>query len=471
MDEVTDLIALVETLRSDVRRLSARVSELEAENRELKTRLGVDSSNSSKPPSTNPPWVKPPTKKKPSGKKAGGQPGHEGKARTHAPQEAVNHTIAVRPTTCKKCNAALSEHVNTRPGWVHQVVDIPPIQAVVTNYEMESCQCGNCGEWTKAGLPTGVPAGVAGPNLSALVAYFTGRMRISRRYLKEFLGAIGVQLSLGTIQAMLEETSEALKAPAAEAVVEVHGSAYVHCDETGFGRSNDKNRWWLWVASSLTAVAFKLAAGRGRAQLGELIPPDYPGTVHRDRWKPYEVMHCAKHALCHAHLTRNFQGLIDRGGTAKPIGEYLLAENIRMFSLWHLFLKGELDRSGLQREMEPIRIGMKERLEQVLAEKNPYPKARAMARDLLRQWNSLWTFVDTEGVVPTNNEAERALRHAVVWRKGSHGIQSEAGAVFVERILTVLGTAAKQGLEILPYLREACLARLEGRPAPSLFPA
>ena len=192
MDEVTRLIALVETLRSEVQRLSARVSELEAENRELKARLGVDSSNSSKPPSTNPPWVKPPSKKKPSGKKAGGQPGHAGKARTHAPRESVNHTIEVRPTTCKKCNAALSEGANTRPGWVHQVVEIPPMQVVITNYEMESCQCGICGEWTKAGLPAGVPAGVAGPNLSALVAYFTGRMRISRRYLKEFLGAIGV---------------------------------------------------------------------------------------------------------------------------------------------------------------------------------------------------------------------------------------------------------------------------------------
>jgi transposase len=471
MDDVTRLIALVEMLRADVQRLNARVSELEAENRELKARLGVDSSNSSKPPSSNPPWVKPPSKKKPSGRKAGGQPGHAGKARTHAPQESVDHTVPVRPTTCKKCNAALGQGANTHPGWRHQVVEIPPIQVVITNYEMESCQCGTCGEWTKAGLPTGVPVGVAGPNLSAMVAYLTGRMRISRRYLKEFLGANGVYLSLGTIQAILEETSEALVEPVAEAVAVVQQSESVHCDETGFGRSNDKNRWWLWVASSLTAVAFKLAAGRGRAQLGELIPPDYPGTVHRDRWKPYEVMQCAKHALCHAHLTRNFQGLIDRGGTAKAIGEYLLAENIRMFSLWHLFLKDELDREGLQREMEPIRIGMKGRLEQVLAEKNPDAKARAMARDLLRQWDWLWTFVDSEGAVPTNNEAERALRHAVVWRKGSHGIQSEAGALFVERILTVLGTAAKQGLAILPYLREACLAHLEGRPAPSLFPA
>ena len=468
MDEVACLIALVETLIAEVQRLTARVDELEAENLELKSRLGVNPSNSSKPPSTNPPWVKPPPKKKPSGKKAGGQPGHVGKARTQVPPEAVQHRITVRPTTCKKCNAAFHEHAKFRPGWIHQVVEIPPIQIVITNHEMESCQCDTCGEWTKAQLPAGVPVGVAGPNLQALVAYMTGQMRVSRRYLMGFLEAIGVNLSVGTIQAILEGTSEALARPAAEALAVVQRSASVHLDETGFGRSKDK-RWWLWVASSLTAVAFKLAAGRGRDQLLELIPPDYAGNVHRDRWKPYEILQCAKHALCHAHLTRNFHGLIDRGGNAKAMGEYLLAENNRMFSLWHLFLKDELDREGLQHEMKPMRDGMKQRLEQVLEEKDPDPKARALAKDLLRQWESLWTFVDSEGAVPTNNEAERALRHAVVWRKTSHGIQSEAGAQFVERILTVLGTAAKQSLSILPYLREACLARLEGRDAPTLF--
>jgi transposase len=312
--------------------------------------------------------------------------------------------------------------------------------------------------------------GIAGPNLQALVAYITGQLRVSRRYLQGFLAAIGVHLSLGTIQAILKGVSKALAAPVAEAVAVVQESASVHLDETGFGRSQDK-RWWLWVASSLTAVAFKLAAGRGRDQLAELMPLDYSGNVHRDRWKPYEILKCAKHALCHAHLTRNFQGLIDRGGNAKAIGEYLLSENKRMFDFWHLFLKDELDREGLQRAMEPVRIGMKKRLQQVLEEKDPDGKARALAKDLLRQWDSLWTFVDQEGAVPTNNEAERALRHAVVWRKGSHGIQSEEGAQFVERILTVLGTAAMQSVSILPYLREACLARLEGRAAPSLFAA
>jgi len=467
---VTELEGENQTLRGQVTQLMLRVVGLTDENHHLKARLGVNPSNSSKPPSTNPPWVKPPSKKKPSGKKVGGQPGHKGKARTLDAPERVDQTKTVTPCTCKKCSSKFHEGAPSKLGWIHQVVEVPPIQIITTNWEMQSWQCADCGEWTKAQLPPGVPVGIAGPNLQALVAYITGRLRVSRRYLQGFLAAIGVHLSLGTIQAILNGASEALAAPADEAVAVVQDSAFVHLDETGFGRSKDK-RWWLWVASSLTAVAFKLAAGRGSDQLGELIPFDYPGNVHRDRWKPYEILKCAKHALCHAHLTRNFQGLIDRGGKAKGIGEYLLSENDRMFGFWHLFLKDELDREGLQREMEPVRTGMKKRLEQVLEEKDPDSKARALAKDLLRQWDSLWTFVDHEGAVPTNNEAERALRHAVVWRKGSHGIQSEKGAQFVERILTVLGTAAKQSVSILPYLREACLARLEGSAAPSLFAA
>ena len=487
MDEVAGLIALVETLTAEVKRLTARVCELEVENitlkaenlelkeenRKLKTRLGMDSNNSSKPPSSNPPWVKPEPKKKPSGKKPGGQPGHKGTARNLVPPEAVDHRIPVFPANCKKCNSAIDEQMASHPGWTHQIIEIPPIQCVITNYEMQSCQCETCGEWTTASLPVGVPSVIAGPNLQALIAYITGRMRISRRYLQEFLGAVGVKLSLGTLQSILENTSNAIAKPAEEAHEAVKKSEAVNCDETSFGRSNDKRRWWLWVASSMTAVAFKLASGRGRGrdQLAELLPANYEGIIHRDRWKSYEVMQCAKHALCHAHLARNFQGLIDQGGKAKPIGEYLLEKNHQMFSLWHRFLDDELTREGLIKEMEPTRAGMKEKLQQVLDEEKPDDKARALATDLLRQWDSLWTFVDNEGVSPTNNEAESQLRHAVLWRKGSHGIQSENGACFVERILTVLGTATKQGVSALAYLRDALIAQFEGRQAPSLFSA
>lgn len=236
MDEVGRLVALVETLTAEVKRLTARVFELEAENaalkeenRLLKARLGTDSNNSSKPPSSNPPWVKPEPKKKPSQKKPGGQPGHKGTARTPAPPEAVDHQTPVFPTNCKKCNAPLNDDATSHATWTHQMVEIPPIQCVITNFEMHSCQCETCGEWTTASLPAGVSSVIAGPNLQALIAYITGQMRVSRRYLQKFLDAVGVKLSLGTLQSILENMSKAIAKPAEEAHEEVRKSQAVNC--------------------------------------------------------------------------------------------------------------------------------------------------------------------------------------------------------------------------------------------------
>ena len=177
--QVAELTVENQTLRGQVSQLAMRVVGLTAENHDLTARLGVNPSNSSKPPSTNPPWVKPASKKQPSGKKAGGQIGHKGKTRTPEAPERVDHTIIVPPCTCKHCAAGLDEESPSKPGWVHQVVEVPPIQVITTNWEMRSWQCAACGEWTKSPLPPGVPMGIAGPNLQALVAYITGQLRVT----------------------------------------------------------------------------------------------------------------------------------------------------------------------------------------------------------------------------------------------------------------------------------------------------
>jgi transposase len=311
---------------------------------------------------------------------------------------------------------------------------------------------------------------MAGPNLQALIAYATGKLRVSRRNLRDFLAAMGLEVSLGTLQTILEGMSEALEAPTREVVAHVQASPMIHGDETGYGR-NRLGRWWLWAASCLGAVAFRLAAGRGTEQLAELIPLDYGGILHRDRWRPYEHLLEADHQLCHAHLRRAFQGLIDRGGKAERVGKWLLDENTRMFSLWHGFRDGSLDRASLCGAMGPIQMRMRRCLKRIMTDPVADRKARALARDLLRQWDHLWTFVAIKGVEPTNNEAERVLRPAVLWRKGSFGVRSLAGARWVERILTVLGTASKRKIPIIDFLQRASLARLHGLDAPSLITA
>lgn len=463
--------ARISELEDQVAVLVREVQGLRAEVSDLRAQVKRNSSNSSRPPSQDAPWNKPSggSPKEPSGRKAGGQPGHPGKTRAVADPASADRIERVDPTCCKGCGGRLEPgQARQKPGWVHTVFEIPAIQVESTRYDMQACCCPSCGIWTKAALPTGVPRGIVGPNLQALIAYASGKLRVSRRNLRDFLAAMGLSLSLGTLQSILEGMSEALEGPCQEVLAHVQASPVLHGDETGYGR-NRLGRWWLWAASSLSGVAFRLAAGRGKDQLAELIPLTYDGVLNRDRWKPYEHLTQANHQLCHAHLRRTFQGMIDRGGKATPVGQWLRDENTRMFSLWHRFKRGEMSRDALWNALWPLRMRMKRCLMRVQADADADRKAKALSRDLLRQWDHLWTFAAVEGVEPTNNEAERVLRPAVLWRKGSFGVQSLSGARWVERILTVLATAAKRQTPVLAYLRSVSMARLHGFRSPSLI--
>ena len=117
--------------------------------------------------------------------------------------------------------------------------------------------------------------------------------------------------------------------------------------------------------------------------------------------------------------------------------------------------------------MKPIQADIRRRLEALREGPDTTKKARGTAKDILRQWDSLWTYVHRDGAVPTNNEAERSIRKAVLWRKVSLGVDSEDGARFVERMLTLAGTARRRGIDLLQWLTRALQAKLEGQPAPA----
>jgi len=173
--------------------------------------------------------------------------------------------------------------------------------------------------------------------------------------------------------------------------------------------------------------------------------------------------------LCWAHLKRDFQALVDRNGEAEPIGRWGLAEIERLFALWHRFRVGEFDRKELQRRVVPLQARLGRLLRR--GQENPDRKAAALCRELMKWWPALWTFARVEGVEPTNNVAERALRPAVLWRKGSFGSDSAAGSRFAERLLTAVATCRQQGRALLEFLVAAGEAALQGTAAPSLLPA
>lgn len=209
---------------------------------------------------------------------------------------------------------------------------------------------------------------------------------------------------------------------------------------------------------------------RRREQAVELLGKDFSGVLHRDRWKPYEQFELATHQLCHSHLRRDFQGMLESQGETGTQGAMLKLASDKAFHLWHQFEWGEIDRPALIRQMEPIEKEIKQRLEILKNHPGTTKKARGTVADLLRQWGKIWTFVHREGVTPTNNNADRSIRKAVIWRKTSLGVDSEDGCRFVERMLTLAGTARKRGIDLLDWLTRAVQAQLSGEPAPELRP-
>jgi transposase len=187
-----------------------------------------------------------------------------------------------------------------------------------------------------------------------------------------------------------------------------------------------------------------------------------------DRWSAYGRLAAERRALCYACLKRDFQDLVDRGEDAEPIGRWGLAEIERLFALWHRFRAGAFDHQELIRRLVPLQARVGRLLRR--GRENPDRKAAGLCRELTRWWPALWTFARVEGVEPTNNVAERALRPVVLWRKGSFGSDSELGSRFAERLLTVVASCRQQGRHLLDFLVAAGEAALQGTAAPSLLP-
>jgi transposase len=458
------LLALVATLRSENAALQQRI-------RDLEVRLGQDSSNSSRPPSSDPPQAAAKGKRQsvPSGRKRGGQPGHRGSFRSLLPVEQVDAVVVVVPEVCSWCQQPFADGKGRRHGrvWRHQVVELPPLAVRVTEYQMEVRRCGQCGKRTRATLPAGVPRRPFGPRLAAVLALLTGRYRLSRREVQQLLADLwDIRLSLGAVTNQEQAQSAALAPVVAEVRAAALLAAEVNIDETGWRQ--EKHRAWLWAAVTPSLTAFLIDRSRGGAALEALVGEQFGGVVGSDRWSVYKRYPAERRALCWAHLKRDFQALVDRGGEAEPIGRWGLAEIARLFGLWHRYRAGEVSRTEVPRQLAPIQA----RLGRLLwrGEENPDRKAAALCRELNKWWPALWTFARVEGVEPTNNAAERALRPGVLWRKGSFGSDSEAGSRYAERMLTVAATCRQQGRRLLDFLVAAGEAAVRRTAAPSLIP-
>ena len=442
-----------------------RILQLEERVRELEARFAKNSSNSSKPPSSDSPKaVKERPKWEPTGRKQGGQKGHPGFFRGFADGDEVKREGHF-PQHCSHCDSELPQDASRFIR--HQVQELPLVKAETREYRLYEVDCPVCGKKSRAQLPAGVPSGSFGPRLQAVTSLLTGRYRLSKRETSGLLrDVLGAEVSLGSIIALEQATSEALEGAVSEAAQAVKEVAVVNMDETGWRNHNALA--WLWVAATQFLTIFVVGADRSRKIIEKMLGVDFQGMVTSDRYGAYNVFSPKQRSLCHAHLKRDYKALVGLGAEGKKIGEWALREQKKMFALWDQFLGGELTRPEMQERMVPVMARMGKLLK--LGSGSRDKKVARFCRRILKLWPALWNFLWTEGVEPTNNVAERSLRPAVLWRKGSFGSQNDAGCRFAERILTVVATCKKQGRNILEFLVETCRASLLGRSAPSLLP-
>jgi len=443
-----------------LRALEAYVAALEGRVAALEARLTQDSSNSSKPPSSDPPSAAPAPPRPKSGRRRGGQPGHPRHLRPELPPDVVRQ---LRPDTCRHCRAPL---VGDDPApLTHQVIEVPPVRPHVTEYRRHRLCCPRCGRVSCPPLPAGAAAGY-GPRVQAACALLAGAFRLGKRPVAAVCRDLfGVPISPAAV-CRLERATAAALAPAAEEVRRHVAGRPANVDETGWREG--RRRAWLWVAVTQFVTAFTIRLSRGRAVLADLIGGP-PGILTTDRFPAYDHLRADARQVCWAHLRRDFQAMVDRANAGTAVGDDLLTYADIALGHWKRVRDGTLSRHGFRRHLSWLRPAVRELLEAGAA--CACAATAATCRNLLAVEPSLWTFAAADGVEPTNNAAERALRHAVCLRKTSYGTDSADGSRFVERMLTAVATCRQQGRDVLAFLTDTIRAARLGVTPPSLLPA
>ena len=447
----------------EIQQLRAEVKQLTALVLELKERLGQNSRNSSKPPSSDSPRDKP--KKKKRGKKKrkrGGQKGHKGHHRVRLPEsqvEIVDHF----PPECENCWKPLPETPDPNASW-HQTTEIPPVKPHTTEDRWHEVECPCCQYRTRAKRAADFSASPFGPRLCSIIALLTGVFHVSRRGTQRLLAdLLGVVISLGGISNVEARVSKAIKPGVDEAWAQVPDAQAKHTDGTSWKMGGLPMQ--LWTIATTAVTVFKILVDGSKKSLKPLFGK-LKGILVSDRAKALNFWAMERRQVCWAHLIRRFVSFSEREGSAGAMGRELLDATGIMFSYWHDYRDRRLSRKAFLHRMAPLRERIEALLERAAAA--DIERMSGSCADLLEHRAALWNFVDKRGVEPTNNHGERELRAFVLWRRRSFGTQSERGNTFAENIMTVVHTARKQQRDVLPLLTGYCEAAWSGTEPPKL---
>jgi transposase len=302
--------------------------------------------------------------------------------------------------------------------------------------------------------------------LAAAVAQLTGGTKTSRRDAQAFVeNVFGIPMSLGSVSNLEAEVSESLVEPYTEVAEAVRLANGKNVDETGWKVAGQKA--WLWTAATPVVAFFVITAGRGKDGFRTLLDR-VCGFITSDRWHVYAEVKNRWRQVCWSHLKRDFKRLAGKKGEAGVIGEQLLLLTHYVFTLWHDFKRGNIDRRTLNQCLRSIKVELRELLQQGV--ELDMVKVSIFCQNLLDLEPALWNFAIHDGLEPTNNHAERVLRYAVIWRKISFGANSERGCRYVERMLTTVQSCRLQGRSTYRFIANALAAHRTGAPPPSLLP-
>lgn len=475
----SDWKATPESVKAVVIVLSERLGYIEEQ-------LKQNSQNSSRPPSSDSLANKPDkskkskNKKKPKSKPRNSSSGEKKTERLY-PLEACKEVHSHLPENCQHCGEQLRGK-DEQP-YRHQIIEIPTLSAYVIEHQLHQLECDCCGQKTRAQLTSEVPSTGYGDRLAAVVAWLSGEHRQSHRMVKSLLANLfSIEISRGSINRLRQQVSDAVAEAVKQAHNYVQGQEFVYGDETGFSQGNgdglnpQRRKGWLWVLATPLVKVFEVSLSRGQDIAKALVGEKFNGIFISDRYSAYNWLKVEQRQLCWAHIKRDLTAISQRPGRSQEIGEALLRREGRLFRWWHRLRNGSLSHEQFQEAVKSLREGFKAELERAAAlpigkkEKSPLGKTVRTARQLLKLEAALWTFVEVEGVEPTNNLAEQALRSGVIWRRTSFGSQSKGGSEFVARILTVISSLKAQQRNPLDYLTKACHANRLGLMPPSLLP-
>lgn len=454
------LLQIIVALSQELQALRTKVATLEK-----------DSSCSHKPPSSDGLHKQRGTTKRGcSGRKPGGQKGHRGRSRRTVPPDQVTETIPHQPPACDQCGATFTEQHLSVAVERRQVWEIPEIKPLVQEHVFYQTSC-HCGHTTRLPVPEWIYSGM-GDNLQSHLAYLTAEAKLSRRSLQTILNDVfHVPVALGTIQNRLEDTAEILKPVCDELENELSQQAVINIDETSYPHNKTLN--WLWAFVTSSFVFFTIQASRGSQVLRQILGERYDGIIICDRFSAYIKYHKDRAGgliqFCWAHIFRDIKALKHHLAVeSDQLFAKLMCQRIgTVFRLWHTHQRDKISRPQLIAAAEPIIAEMRTFVE--ANQNNPCHDVAKFNRQLLKRWQSLFTFIYHEGVEPTNNLAERLIRPGVQTRKISYGTRSHKGQLLRARLLTVSQSCRIQQRNALHFYRAAIHAYRHNLTMPSLL--